>query len=281
MSLDVLTPTYNYAVFLGDALSSVRCQSGVERHVVVDGASRDGTKELLATQPAQVRWLSEPDHGQSDALNKAVRMSNASHVGWLNADEFYLPGALQYAHDVLEEQNVDVLFGDCAFVDADGRFLRLLPSHRMDARTLRNYGCFVSSCATFTRRSLLVETPWDPSYRRAMDWHLWLRLLEADATFLYVPRVFSCFRVHAGQVTAVPERDEPEEFVRLAQVRQLPQGRLQRGLPAVAGRLRHMGLKYADGGYQRQLRARRLRGTDLRWWAGHDQRAAADRLSAV
>ncbi len=94
-SLSVITPSRNSAQFLEDALLSVARQSGPRvEHIVMDCASTDNTLEILNRFP-QVQWISEPDQGQSDAINKGFLRASGDLMGWLNADDYYLPGGLQ------------------------------------------------------------------------------------------------------------------------------------------------------------------------------------------
>jgi glycosyltransferase involved in cell wall biosynthesis len=278
--VDVLTPSYNYARFLDDALTSVELQDRPVRHIVVDGNSGDGSPELLAARERRgLQWVSEPDKGQSDALNKALDRAEAPWIGWLNADEFYGPRTLAAAESaVTDREDVDILFGDCAFVDVDGRLLRLLPAHRFRASVLRDYGCFIPSCTTFVRRDFLERHRWSTDFHHAMDWHLWLRMAEAGGRFRYDPRVLSFFRIHEAQVTAVPSELDPAEFARLDTLRRRTTGSPTSRFLDLRGRLDHIGSKIIDGGYRRQVRARAFRGRDMRWWLGQEQFEAVARL---
>src|SRR5579862_2261918 len=94
-SLSIVTPSYNSAEFLEDALRSVARQQGIAaEHIVIDGASTDDTVAILQRHPS-VQWLSERDRGQSDAINKGFLRATGDLVGWLNADDYYLPGGLE------------------------------------------------------------------------------------------------------------------------------------------------------------------------------------------
>src|SRR6266481_7579947 len=95
--ISIVTPTFNQAAFIEEALLSVKEQhyENVE-HIVIDGASTDGTVELLRRYCGQpgwehLRWISEPDRGQSDALNKGCQLITGDIVGWLNSDDRYRP----------------------------------------------------------------------------------------------------------------------------------------------------------------------------------------------
>ncbi|MGW1030140.1 glycosyltransferase family 2 protein [Streptomyces sp. NPDC002577] len=271
-SIGVLTPSRNYRRFLEDAVLSVAEQAYPRlEHVVQDGASSDGSDRLLAELAARhprLAYQVAPDEGQSDALNRAVARSSSDWIGWLNADEFYLPGAVAAAAEVIaSEPDIDVVYGDCAFVDVSGRFLRLLPSHVFSPFTLRHYGCFIPTCTTFIRRSVLPDPGWDPRMRRAMDWSLFLSLAARGARFRYLPRVLAAFRVHAAQVTSRPAAHDAAEMELIRTLHGLPQNARARHASHVLGRFTHIAHKVRTHGYLRQVRAAQAARTgDLRWW---------------
>jgi glycosyltransferase involved in cell wall biosynthesis len=260
--ISVLTPSYQYGRFLSDAIESVLRQGVEVEHVVQDGGSTDGTHEVLQAAPPIVRWVVEPDGGQSDALNRALARARGEYVAWLNADEFYLPGGLGRLLDAAKSTGVDVVYGDCVFVDEHGRVLRLLPQHPFYRRILEQFGPFIASCATIFRREALGEAPWDPAVERIMDWDLYLRLTAAGARFHWVPYPVGAFRVHASQITARPADQSEDSYRRVAARWHLRRSRVS----LEVGRILHGLAKLAAGSYARQFRARRLRGRDLRWF---------------
>jgi glycosyltransferase involved in cell wall biosynthesis len=277
--ISILTPSYNYSRFLADAVDSVRAQ-GVQgtEHVIADGASNDGTVDYLEAQP-DLTWFSEPDRGQSDALNRAFARSTAPFVGWLNADEYYLPGALDAVLRRFDAQpSADVVYGDAAFVDEQGRLLRLLPQHPFSALVLRYYGCFIPSCAVFFRRSVLPLEPWDADARTVMDWDLYLQLAGAGATFAYVPRPLGAFRVHRAQVTATPLAAEDPEKVRIRTRHGIRQGPPARYALRPLGKAVHGALKLAAGSYRRQRSAKLHRSQPTAWWTDRTEGSASSSL---
>jgi hypothetical protein len=281
MLLSILTPTRNYEQFLPDALESVRAQGdGDVEHVVVDGASTDRTPRILREWSGFIRFVSEPDRGQSDALNKAAAMAKGEWLGWLNADEFYLPGAFETIRAALRrEPDADVIYGDCCLVDVDGRLLRLFPQHTFCPRTLRWYGPTIASCAVFIRATALPERGWDPALNRMMDWDLYLELERRGARFAHVSASLAAFRVHGAQVTAVPVPIWAGEALQVrARHRLTLEPRSAKALRAL-GRVDHGVRKLVIGAYQRQGRVRqKLRGSDLRWFASADAYSNAEQL---
>src|SRR3954465_6127677 len=117
--LTVVTPCLNAASTLPEALASVPPGPEVE-HVVVDGGSTDGTVEMLSGASG-VRFVSEADRGLSDAMNKGVAMASGEYIGWLNADDYYLPGALDTVLAALPSSQPVWLTAPCLIVDGSGR----------------------------------------------------------------------------------------------------------------------------------------------------------------
>lgn len=261
VDVSVLTPALDYGRFIEDNIKSVRGQEGLSiEHVVQDGGSTDGTIEVLRRHTDRLRWVSEPDWGQSDALNKAFRRSTGRWIAWLNADEFYLPRGLTALVRHGDRTGADVVYGDNVFVDQEGRVTRLLPQHPFNLRILRLYGCFISTSSTVFRRSALLDQPWDLKARMIMDWDLFLNLASRKARFSHVPYPVGAFRRHRHQVTARPSSEFGDEYARVIERYAID----QRMRPL--GPWLHASYKLMSGAYGRQLRANRFRGRDLRWF---------------
>jgi glycosyltransferase involved in cell wall biosynthesis len=268
----VLVPSYEYAQFLRDGIESVLRQDGLSVELIVqDGGSKDGTVELLESYGEAVIWRSEKDGGQSDALNRAFSVARGRWIGWLNADEFYLPGGLRAIVDAGDRDSADVVYGDTVFVDGGGRMTRLVPEHRFSRSILRSYGCFISSVSCIVRRDAAGAVPIDDSMRRMMDWDLYLRLAQEGARFLHVPVPVGAFREHDTRVTATETRrflkrlNHADGFGREYDMMRSRYGAFR------ARRLGHIGhgvRKLTDGAYRRQARARSVHGADLRWFDG-------------
>lgn len=266
----VITPALNSAGFLGDNLASVHNQKFLYEHIIKDGLSTDGStrvfddsKKILNLDRAS--FISKPDAGQSDALNQAIKEVSGQYVGWLNSDEFYMPNALEMAYNAFSTSKADVIYGDCYFVTEDGSFLRLLPSHSFSRKVLRDYGCFISSCATFMKASVLESNPFDENLRRCMDWDMWLKLSK-EYKFQYVPFVFAAFRLHSNQITAAPIDEFSEEFTYFVEKHELAFNPCEVN-SLISGKLRHIILKLISLAYLREISAKiKLKKVNLKWW---------------
>jgi len=200
-SVSVLTPSFNQARWLGDAIASVRSQTypSIE-HVVLDGGSTDGSLQLLseAERPHFV-WESGPDRGQSDAINKAFARSSGDIIGWLNSDDAY------FTRDVVArvveifdaEPEVGVVYGHAARVDAEGNVLYVLWVPPAATRLLARGYNPVRQPAVFVRRSALGrEMLVDLDFDYMMDRELWLHL-SRRTRFSRLDRILAVDRHHA------------------------------------------------------------------------------------
>lgn len=273
IDVSVLTPSFGYGRFIKDGVISVLKQEGLDlEHIVQDGGSGDETLSVLAAFGDAVKVVSEPDAGQSDALNKALKRATGRWVSWLNADEFYLPGALMSLIEEGERSGADVVYGERVDVDESGRLLKLFAQYPFSRTTLRLYGPYIASCAVILRRSSLPLDPWDPELRLVMDWDLYLKMHQRGSRFAFAQRPIGAFRIHADQESAHHKSMEPVT-VRI-RYGIPPRGRRYRRL----GRLIHFGNKIRSGAYGRQKRAEALAGKDLRWFLDDVGRAAFDDL---
>ena len=185
--ISIVTPTFNQAAFIEEALLSVKEQhyENVE-HIVIDGASTDGTVEILRRYCGQpgwehLRWISEPDRGQSDALNKGCQLITGDIVGWLNSDDRYRPRCFA---EVVEAFNKnlpsDVVFGDYTMIDEAGRFLRIRREIEF-SRFLLSYLhiLYIPTTSSFFRRRIFEEGNFfDVSLDNTMDYEYYLRLAQ-------------------------------------------------------------------------------------------------------
>ncbi len=266
--ISVITPTFNGAPYLEDAILSVQRQSGVAaEHIVIDAASTDGTPEIL-NRHSHLHWISEPDRGQSDAINKGFLMATGDLVGWLNADDYYLPGALEaIARAAKEHPEADVLYGDCIFVDPGGRIVRSKVEHDFDAQVLLYFGCYIPSTSTFFRRRLIDQgLLLDCDYRVAMDFEFFARLARLGHRFHYVPQFIAAFRWHQDNVSLlnVERRQHERHLVQRATFGcERPAWQLEMHRHwARARRLLH---KVRTGNLAREIRIRQRTGFDTNW----------------
>ena len=220
--LSIITPSLNQAKYLPDCLRSVREQGvtmatadrdGDIEHIVIDGGSTDGSTEIIANAPGLAWSISEPDRGQSDAINKGMAGARArgEWATWLNADDWLEPGALPRMLAALRaDPAIDVLVGRCRFVDLEGRTIfdprPPEPINLANLLRLRSqwfHGRLIVQPEAFFRLSLFREVGGlNTGNHYTMDHELWLRLLRAGARFETIDTPVACMRSHPEQKTA-------------------------------------------------------------------------------
>jgi len=218
--VSIVTPSFNQARFLEAAIQSVlqqECESLDYR--VLDGGSQDGSVELLRRYDSQLRWVSEPDAGQSDAVNRGFQQSSGEILGWLNADDVYCSGALkEVVRQFSGDPGLMLLYGDAHHIDENGKFLDDYPTREFDLSTLA-YHCFICQPACFFRRRLLEAAGGiDTRLRYAMDLDLWIRFGQQKKQnpkwrFKHIPQVLALSRMHCHNKTLSRRHHAFEEMI--------------------------------------------------------------------
>jgi glycosyltransferase involved in cell wall biosynthesis/2-polyprenyl-3-methyl-5-hydroxy-6-metoxy-1,4-benzoquinol methylase len=200
--VSVVIPCLNRAHFLTPTIESVLQQDYPHIEcIVVDGGSTDGTIDILKRYGDRIKWVSEPDDGHTDAINKGWRMSTGGILAWLNADDVWaVPDAVSKAVEYLQAHpDVDVVYGDCGAIDAEGNLVGMSYLHEWDL------GYAVEFCdhcipqpAAFIRREILEKVGWlDVSFVSKKDHELWPRIGLAG-NIRHIPVVLAHARACPG-----------------------------------------------------------------------------------
>ena len=205
--ITIVTPSYNQAHFLEQTILSVIRQGYPNlEYIVIDGGSTDGSVDVLRKYEHAIScWISEPDQGPVDAINKGFRRATGSILAWLNADDLYQPGALEGVAAAFEaDESADVVYGNTYWINRDGVVLaekRQTPFSRLG---YRYGGSDLQQPATFWRRRLFEKSGGlDPHFKAAFDTELFFRFIACGARFRHVDAFFASFRVHSEQISDV------------------------------------------------------------------------------
>jgi SAM-dependent methyltransferase len=196
--VSIVTPTLNQGAFIEATINSIRAQTyGQFEHIVVDGGSTDGTLDILRRHEGAyaMRWLSEPDRGMYDAVNKGMRLATGEILGYLNSDDLYFPWTLETVVEAfLRNPRADVVFGDAYGVSDGSRAdIRFQPSHRYGY--LLHSSSFVQPAVFWRRRVAEAVGEFDADMRLAGDLDYWLRMGPHRA-FARVDEVLAIERDH-------------------------------------------------------------------------------------
>ena len=202
--ISVIIPSYDSGAFLRQALTSVLDQVQRPYEVLVqDGGTTDATLDILRLFGDRVAWVSAPDDGQSDALNRALARATGDVVLWLNADDMLLPGAIASASAAFaSDRDLAFAYGDFDIIDAAGVLVRRYQSSEYSWNRVYARGCYIFSGSLFVRRQHLVTIGgWDASLRACMDFDFLLRLAAAGRS-TPLGRTIGQLRMHDSNKSA-------------------------------------------------------------------------------
>src|SRR5262245_32218016 len=203
-SFSIVTPVYNSVRYLEATLDSVARLTVTHEHIVVDGGSTDGTVALLdGRDDPTLTWVSEPDRGQTHAVNKGFERARGEILGWLNADDEYVPEAVDRAvEQLLARADLDAVFGGMDITDDEGRVRR---QYRPAAFSWRRYlwlGDYLPTPTIIFRRRLVERNGLlNESYVDAADYDFFLRVFR-EAKVERRPEALVRFRYHPESKTA-------------------------------------------------------------------------------
>ena len=199
--VSVVIPCLNRAHFLVPTIESVLQQDyPYTECIVVDGGSTDGTVDILKSYGDTIKWVSEPDDGHADAINKGWKMSRGEILAWLNADDVWaVPDAVSQSVAYMESHpDVDVVYGDCGAIDTDGNLVGMSYLHEWDLEYAVVYcdHC-IPQPAAFMRRSALERVGWLDTDVYTKDRELWLRI-GLEGKIKHIPVLLAHARRLAG-----------------------------------------------------------------------------------
>jgi glycosyltransferase involved in cell wall biosynthesis len=218
--LTIITPSFNQTQFIETTIQSVLSQETdfpVE-YIVMDGGSADGTLDILRKYEDRLQWTSEKDNGQSDAINKGIKMATGDVVAWINSDDFYLPGTLQAVMDGFRaEPGSEWLYGRCRIINTHGveirkwiRHYKNMLSARFSYNRLLTENFITQPSAFFRKDAFLQAGALDEGLSYTMDYDLWLKLGKKSKPIV-INKDLACFRIHGESKGTLHFRKQFEE----------------------------------------------------------------------
>ncbi|MBI5680703.1 MAG: glycosyltransferase [Methanobacterium sp.] len=212
----IITPSYNQGHFIEDTIKSIINQDYTNiEHIVMDGVSTDNTLDILKKYEKQynLKWVSEPDDGQTDALNKGFEMAQGEIVCWLNSDDVYFDKTVisKVVGNFEKYGDVGIIYGDGVFIDENGQILSVYHAVPwFSFNRLRRYQFFFQP-SSFFRKKVVKSHKLDVTINLPMDHEYYLRLVKAGFKFKHVNEILSGYRVHMNTKTkSLPEDVDSE-----------------------------------------------------------------------
>lgn len=194
----IVTPCYNHAAYLSDAIESVLGQnySNLE-YIVLDGGSTDGSVEIIQRYAKHLAyWHSARDNGMYAAINLGMARASGDILAWLNADDYYLAGAVQFAASNLNIERAELLFGNVFHFVQDSAEQWGSDVEREYARKdIFKYDYVIQPASFWTRQAWTTTGPLDESMTVVADWEWFARARSRSVTFKPVSRYLAAYRI--------------------------------------------------------------------------------------
>jgi len=215
MKISIVTASFNQGSFILDAIESVLAQNYTNvEHIILDNCSSDETPRVLARY-SHLKIIREKDRGQSDALNRGFKMATGDIVGWLNADDRYLPGCFDAVlKGFVDMPSCDLLYGDYRFINVKGNLIRTRRELSFDMFMLKYlHILYIPTTTSFFKRKIFDEQNFlDINYHYAMDYEFFLRLASKGYKFGHLPKLMADFRWHEQSKSFLDIESPKEEM---------------------------------------------------------------------
>lgn len=223
--ITVVTPSFNQAAYLERTIRSVLDQGYPNlEYIIVDGGSTDGSVDIIRRYADRLAWwVSEPDRGQTDAINKGLRRATGEWVAWQNSDDIYYPGAFhELAAAATRFPRAGLIIGDMMLIDEHDRPLRDIRYVKPSYKALLAEGMVLTNQSAFWRRrvheeiGLLAE-----DLHCSFDYEWFLRLTQ-HVEAMHVRRIWGALRLHEETKTSTQAQRFQEENRRIMAGREMP-----------------------------------------------------------
>ena len=219
MLVSIVTPSFNQGQFLERTIQSVLNQDYPQiQYIIIDGGSTDNSLEIIRRYQSRVDcWVSEPDRGQTDAINKGFAEAKGEILSWINSDDTYHQGAASQAVEFLKNNpKFSGVYADADFIDENDCTIGKFPAAQTDYPKLRRGYVHIPQQAFFFRKSFWDQvSPLDVSFNFAMDYDLWVRLARM-APLKYLPgKTWADFRLHSDSKTILSDVECWPEMLRV------------------------------------------------------------------
>lgn len=200
--VSIITPSYNQGEFIEETIKSILIQDYPNtEYIVTDGGSTDNTVQILKKYSDKIKWVSEKDNGQADAVNKGIQMANGEIIYWLNSDDVLLPGVITKIVELFEKNpSAQLIYGNSYFIDDQGNIIGNVHVEPFDYKTFAVIDYIPQPSTFFKKDVYLAVGGIDRNMHYAMDYDLWLKIAN-DVNVIYYQEYLSYYRLHDNSKT--------------------------------------------------------------------------------
>jgi glycosyltransferase involved in cell wall biosynthesis len=212
-SFTVITPSYNQGKFIEETIRSVLLQGyPALEYLIIDGGSTDGTVEILKRYGTWLKWISESDSGQAEAINKGLRMASGDVLSYLNSDDLYLPGGIAAVATFLQNHaEAGLVYNQCKVIDEFGEEIGSLPKRPFSLRrTIERAESLPQQAVFWRREATALVGLLDDRLQYAMDFEYFIRI-ACRFPVAYVPVQVAAFRMQRASKTVSRSEDHWRE----------------------------------------------------------------------
>lgn len=218
--VSIVTPSYNQGHFIEETIRSVLLQGYPNlEYIIIDGGSTDGSADIIRKYEKWLAyWVSKPDKGQSDAINKGWRMATGEIVAYLNSDDTYYPGAIPTAEQFFSRYpEVGMVYGDSNAVDDKGALVKRYKLHEMRLDEVFSWDPHIPQPTVFLRREVIDTVGlMNIDLHYAMDYELWMRV-ELRFKLKYIPKFLATERRHSTAKSIASALDSVSEAIQVVE----------------------------------------------------------------
>lgn len=204
--ISIVTPSYNQGEFLEQTILSVLGQNYPNlEYIIIDGNSTDNSVEIIKKYEKHLKyWVSEPDNGQSEAINKGFSYTSGEILAWINSDDMYLPGVFNLIIEHITPKKIGILFGNCIHISHQNN--KLL-SHGSDvvssyhSTKLEETDFIIQPSSFWTRETWLKVGKLNEDMHYGFDWEWFLRAKKINIPFYPISKPISIYRIHDAHKT--------------------------------------------------------------------------------
>lgn len=199
----IITISFNQARYLEECILSIAAQGEPVEHIIIDGGSTDESLEVIRKYEDKITyWISENDKGPANALNKGLAKATGTFIGYINSDDYLLPGALSAVRKIIDQNpGYDVYYGSGLIVDANGKSKQTVHPTKWNLGVYRSGLSIMFQQSEFIRRSALKEMQFNESNTTHWDGELLVDLSLQGALFYRFKNIVSAFRIHEESIS--------------------------------------------------------------------------------